>query len=36
MDHKFQLSFPYEEPLNPEAVCETDKETLRESAAQGY
>ncbi len=26
------VSDPYEEPLNPEVVCETDKETLEESA----
>jgi len=28
------VSDPYEEPLNPEVVCETDKETLAESAAK--
>ena len=26
------ISDPYEEPLNPEVVYETDKETLEESA----
>ena len=28
------ISDPYEEPLNPEVVCETDKETIGESAAK--
>ena len=28
------VSDPYEEPLNPEVVCETDKETVGESAAK--
>jgi adenylyl-sulfate kinase len=28
------VSDPYEEPLSPEVVCETDKETLGESAAK--
>jgi adenylylsulfate kinase len=28
------ISAPYEEPLKPEVVCETDKETLVESAAK--
>jgi adenylyl-sulfate kinase len=28
------VSDPYEEPLNPEVVCETDKETLGESVAK--
>ena len=28
------ISDPYEEPLNLEVVCETDKETLEESAAK--
>jgi adenylylsulfate kinase len=28
------ISDPYEEPLHPEVVCETHKETVRESAAK--
>jgi len=28
------ISDPYEEPLNPEVVCETDKETVGESVAK--
>ena len=28
------VSDPYEEPLNPDVVCETDKETIGESAAK--
>ena len=28
------VSDPYEEPLNPEIVCHTDKETVEESAAK--
>jgi len=28
------VSDPYEEPLNPEVVCETDKETIGESVAK--
>lgn len=28
------VSDPYEEPLNPEVVCETDRETVQESAGR--
>jgi adenylylsulfate kinase len=28
------ISDPYEEPLNPELILETDKETLEESVAK--